>query len=150
MRSTQSSDVIWENHSRISRLTIIFSYWTIAKTSDDLWRDEIKKILNFSSIFQIQRVSNFSSISISDFTTIALSFSISRDTITEIHRRIRRLNYSINSAIEDSISTSISINIETFRNNSIQIFKKLISNSSFRHRIRNLNRSVILETLQKS
>jgi hypothetical protein len=70
--------------------------------------------------------------------TTVLKFPISRDTITEIHRVIRRI---FRQAIEDFISTHFRIiSIRTFksRDNSIGILKDLISNSSLRSRLREL------------
>jgi hypothetical protein len=86
--------------------------------------------------------------------TIALNFSISRDTITEISREIREINLSVNSTSDDLIRThirTIMFNIETFRDNSIEILRDLIiSNSSFL-RVRELNKSImILDIFRKS
>jgi hypothetical protein len=120
MKSTQNSNVIWRSFSRTRQLMIICNSWTIVKTFDDFWRDEIKNISHISQIFH-RRVSNFYSTQASDFTTIALNFSISRDTIIEIHREIREINHSINSTIEDLISTST--HIRAFRLISIRIFR---------------------------
>jgi hypothetical protein len=70
--------------------------------------------------------------------TIVLKFSISKDTITEIHRIIREI---FRQAIEVFISTHfriISIRIFKDRDNSIEILKNLISNSSLRSKLREL------------
>jgi hypothetical protein len=149
-----SSNAIWRNHSRTQLLTIICSYWTIARTSDDLSQNEIKNIQIISAIFHKKRISNFNSIRASDSMTIALNFSISRDTITETHRAIRRMSRS---TIENFTSTHIRIfrfiSIKTFRDrdHSIEILKNnIISNSSFRNRIRELSNITKLETFSKS
>jgi hypothetical protein len=154
MKSTSSSNVIWRNLSRTRQLTIICNCWTIAKTFDDFWQDEIKNILHISRIFH-RRISNFSSTQASDFTTIALNFSINRNTITEINKEIKRINFSINSTIEDFIKFRIKMimfSIETFKDNSIEIFKCLIiSNRFFLNKVRELNNSImIFEIFRKS
>jgi hypothetical protein len=83
--------------------------------------------------------------------TIALNFSINRDTITETHRAIKRFSRR---TIEDFTSIHISvISIRTFKNrdNSFEIFKSLISNSSIRNRLRRIHNSImILEIHRKS
>jgi hypothetical protein len=109
----------------------IFSFWTTAKTFDDLSRDAQ---LIFSRIFLVTSISHFSSTHLSDFMRIVRDFSISLDSITENNKirwmHIKRDRFSIN------------FRIRVFRIYSIDI-KNLRNHNRISNRIRELNQMTL-------
>ncbi len=119
--------------------TTIDHYLQLLNDCKDIWwfltKRKQKYAAHFTNFSQTNKQFQFN-LSFTFFTTIVLKFSIHRNTITEINKKIKEVNFSINSTTEDFISTRtrikiIKLNIETLKSSSIETFKDFIIKNCF-------------------